>query len=741
MTVRVWNPHRDEQYILGQHRDYVKCLSAPLNSNWVVSAGLDRRIISWDLTQSKEKFNIDLGANDKNSIYALNVNTEGSIIAAGGPEAIVQLWDVRTRNNSPITKLVGHTSNIRSVLVSERGDWVLSGSSDSTIKLWSVTAGRLLHTFDMHEDSVWSLESDHPGLQVFYSADRTGVVAKTDLRNVSHDIDSEAGSVVLCNEHAGVSKVVSAGGYVWTATANSRIHRWTDIDNENAEPKSILSTQGGPKSNDVEEVTPVSINPVETLEGKIGLIKHRLLSDRQRVLTTDTAGEIVMWDLLKCVPLKSFGTGLDLDLLADQLGTPATMANWCQVSTRTGELYVTLEENTCFDAEVYADEIIPEIGEDKLKEYSSQNPGISDLMFDQRINLGKWVIRNLFTKLLTEEINKDRALRTKLVVKNHGLDKDVTTDNIVNVQRMKTREIDALEQVVEPPVVTPPPPSVTPSPPKEKSGFMKRFGFGKKNKKQDDSNNNSTSSNTAAGVNTSSTAATPTAAVPSAQSVSAVTTTVAEEENNAETLAEVVTNLQKDYNEKARTASDGTALFPSAFTPPMPHDLPIMPIPEHTKVLISELGKDSGGLVDIYRGSVGSLDNDADKLGKLVPAWIANVLLLDTIPDKPEIKVGFILVPCDETEQAGDGIEPLPEIQQGGGRLNGYQMLRAHKAASYLVEKLKLTWNGSLEPEEVELLCQGVVVPSKMTLGTVRTRYWRSGRDVILKYRRKKVEA
>ena len=33
-----------------------------------------------------------------------------------------------------------------------------------------------------------------------------------------------------------------------------------------------------------------------------------------------------------------------------------SVANWCGVDTRTGRLAVVLEENYCFDAEMYVDE-------------------------------------------------------------------------------------------------------------------------------------------------------------------------------------------------------------------------------------------------------------------------------------------------------------------------------------------------------------------------------------------------
>ena len=42
------------------------------------------------------------------------------------------------------------------------------------------------------------------------------------------------------------------------------------------------------------------------------------------------------------------------------MNTLESVANWCAVDTRTGTLAVVLEENYCFDAEMYADELVDE---------------------------------------------------------------------------------------------------------------------------------------------------------------------------------------------------------------------------------------------------------------------------------------------------------------------------------------------------------------------------------------------
>jgi WD repeat-containing protein 48 len=49
----------------------------------------------------------------------------------------------------------------------------------------------------------------------------------------------------------------------------------------------------------VNVVEPMYDLPEETIEGQFGLVKHKLLNDRRRVLTLDTAGDVLLWDLIK----------------------------------------------------------------------------------------------------------------------------------------------------------------------------------------------------------------------------------------------------------------------------------------------------------------------------------------------------------------------------------------------------------------------------------------------------------
>lgn len=364
LTVRVWRPLSNAEeapQTIGQHSDYVKCLATPNSqANWVASGGLDRRICLWDLNGAGKKLEIEVGdeeKSEKGSVYALSVSQ--TILASGGPESIVRLWD--PKSGKRITKFMGHTDNVRAILINETGDTIMTASSDQTVKVWSMTAGRCMHTLTMHNDSVWSLYSDDPQLGVFYSSDRSGLVVKTDVRDTLGEMDDGL-SLAVAQENEGVSKVIACSDYIWTATSSSSINRWANVDtgaeiqlpeayrhhrassaasrpnqlspdltNGHAKKeipiKSILrisntarfpaaeareSDAGNTVSNvsgirkgpeivdpDIGVIVPIHSLPEETIEGQHGLVKHRLLNDRRRVLTLDTAGDALMWDLLQ----------------------------------------------------------------------------------------------------------------------------------------------------------------------------------------------------------------------------------------------------------------------------------------------------------------------------------------------------------------------------------------------------------------------------------------------------------
>ncbi|ORX58265.1 WD40 repeat-like protein [Hesseltinella vesiculosa] len=421
-TVKIWNPYSEDDqqaHTIGWHADYVKCLAYASQAGWVASGGLDKRICIWDLEKREAVLSLQVGSmnmnNDasagdavgashgppsKSSIYAMAVNPTGSLLVTGSPEKVVRVWD--PKSGKRISKLTGHTDNIRALLISHDGQYVISGSSDSTIKLWSVKAQRCITTYETHTDSVWSLYSEDPDLKTFYAGSRDGLVTKTEIpRESASGVHEESECIGLFKEQSGVGKIVVYDDtHIWTATSSSSIHRWLSVPSRanrqvltrseynidipstamvNLPPAqaiyspqvqehfitndsltlyagSVMSIPMSYKDDgdeSIESLIPLREEPDQTILGTPGITSHLVLQNRLHVLTKDTTGDVALWDIVRAISIQ-------------------------------------LQESNCFDCEMYADEM-DDIGDYEYRE-------------DQRVNLGKWLLTNLFAPFIEAQV-------------------------------------------------------------------------------------------------------------------------------------------------------------------------------------------------------------------------------------------------------------------------------------------------------------------------------------------------
>ncbi|KAI1318451.1 hypothetical protein EDD11_006535 [Mortierella claussenii] len=416
-TVKLVRPHSHNPsaaHIIGTHGDYVKTLAYAAGPGWLASGGLDKTVNIWDIKEGRSGQFASLGAipetSSKASIYALACNPAGTVLATGSPEKAC----------------------------------ILSASSDTTIKLWSLTAQRCITTFTMHSDSVWSLYSDHPQLTTFYGGGKDGLVTKTEVNrhNPQHHNgyeDEDPGQcVVICKAETGIARLVAHDdARIWTATSSSSVYQWPDIPTranrsheliESIVPANLLKMnlddsaftdpipehyyptstvysaaslgslyisnrdkQSQHSSEDDEGlVIPIFEGPENVIEGEHGLVKHTVLNNRRMVVTEDKCGEVALWDIIKCVQLDTF-SGRKLEDVVNELNTVESVPTWCTIDTRIGALTVHLDEARCFDAEVYVDEI-------------EETPD-PDRPEDQRIIIGKWVLKNLFDNYVPVHID------------------------------------------------------------------------------------------------------------------------------------------------------------------------------------------------------------------------------------------------------------------------------------------------------------------------------------------------
>ena len=88
-------------------------------------------------------------------VNAMGYSPSGRLLATGGADGIVRLWDVSASRLA--RALVGHAADVRSLAWSPHGNILASGDSAGMVRLWEADSGRLLRVMEgPRPDPAWS---------------------------------------------------------------------------------------------------------------------------------------------------------------------------------------------------------------------------------------------------------------------------------------------------------------------------------------------------------------------------------------------------------------------------------------------------------------------------------------------------------------------------------------------------------------------------------------------------------
>ena len=82
--------------------------------------------------------------------------SDANTAISGSRDTTLRVWDIRTGLCRNV--LVGHQSSVRCLEI--KGDIVVSGSYDTTAKVWSLTDGRCLQTLHGHFSQIYAIAFD-----------------------------------------------------------------------------------------------------------------------------------------------------------------------------------------------------------------------------------------------------------------------------------------------------------------------------------------------------------------------------------------------------------------------------------------------------------------------------------------------------------------------------------------------------------------------------------------------------
>ena len=144
--IRLWDVQtKQEKKVLDGHTIQVDCLAFSPDGKLLASAGqYDTEIRLWD-TQTWQPMNILRGHVDSDGgygVFSLAFNHQGTLLASGGADKSVRLWDVNPLSPSfskELVKLLRHSDWVDSLVFSPDGAALISASErDGTIRIWAV---------------------------------------------------------------------------------------------------------------------------------------------------------------------------------------------------------------------------------------------------------------------------------------------------------------------------------------------------------------------------------------------------------------------------------------------------------------------------------------------------------------------------------------------------------------------------------------------------------------------------
>lgn len=86
-----------------------------------------------------------------------------------------------------------------------------------------------------------------------------------------------------------------------------------------------------------------------------------------------------------------------------------------------------------------------------------------------------------------------------------------------------------------------------------------------------------------------------------------------------------IQKIRYDYEEKLQ--HEPSEHLSAGITPSLLSETPKLQLPPFTTVIIQDEQPDSGGVADLYRGTVSSVGYDADMIEKVAPMWLGDLLL------------------------------------------------------------------------------------------------------------------
>ncbi|MFX1507393.1 MAG: hypothetical protein ACFFDC_15025, partial [Promethearchaeota archaeon] len=157
--LKIWNSSSGVLIENLPQEDSVYAVDFSPDGQLLASGGRDGKITLWDMNSRENIRNYN---GDGGIVNDVAFSPDGKILAScSAGETTIRLWNVT--DETPIRTLNGHTASVSSLDFSPDGTLLASGSGDNTTRVWNVVQGVELQALSKHTKSVNTLSFSATG--------------------------------------------------------------------------------------------------------------------------------------------------------------------------------------------------------------------------------------------------------------------------------------------------------------------------------------------------------------------------------------------------------------------------------------------------------------------------------------------------------------------------------------------------------------------------------------------------
>ncbi|MCD6556251.1 MAG: caspase family protein [Bacteroidales bacterium] len=153
-----------------------------------------------------QKLSVQTG--HSSTILDLEYSPDGKYLVSSGMDNKIILWDLRS--SKQMNMLSGHNGPVNSITFHPVKNIIASAGDDKTVRLWEYPSGKLLETFDFFTHRVKAVDFNSDGTELACASDSIYII---NLKNKTHKtIDKKARKLFYAVTYSNLNKYIAFGG-------------------------------------------------------------------------------------------------------------------------------------------------------------------------------------------------------------------------------------------------------------------------------------------------------------------------------------------------------------------------------------------------------------------------------------------------------------------------------------------------------------------------------------------------